>query len=66
VEALWLTRSEEIQEGAISKMMASTFWDSLGIIKIDYLEQGRIINGTYYANKLRHLGQEIARKRRAN
>jgi hypothetical protein len=29
---------------------------------IDYLEQGRSINGTYYTHKLRHLAQLIARK----
>jgi hypothetical protein len=45
------------------KMMASIFCDSRGIIMIDYLEQGRAINGTYYADKLR-LRQEIARKGR--
>jgi hypothetical protein len=28
---------------------------------IDYLEQGRTINGTYYADKFRRLRQEIAR-----
>ena len=31
---------------------------------IDYLEQGRTINGAYYAAELRRLCQEIARKRR--
>jgi hypothetical protein len=45
------------------KMMASIIWDSQGIIMIDFLEQGRTINGTYYANELRHLRQKIARKR---
>ena len=44
--------------------MASVFWDSQGIIMIDYLEQGRMINGAYYAAELRCLRQEIARKRR--
>ena len=46
------------------KVMASIFWDSQGVIMIDYLEQGRTINGAYYAAELRHLRQEIARKRR--
>jgi histone-lysine N-methyltransferase SETMAR len=48
-------------------MMASILWDSLGKILIDYLEKGRTIisiNGTYYADELRRLRQEIARKRR--
>ena len=31
---------------------------------IDYLEQGRTINGAYYAAELRRLRQEIARKTR--
>jgi hypothetical protein len=32
---------------------------------IDYLEQGRTLNGTYYTDELTRLRQEIARKRRA-
>ena len=44
--------------------MASVFWDSQGVIMIDYLEQGRTINGAYYAAELRRLRQEAARKRR--
>lgn len=46
------------------KVMASIFWDSQGIIMIDYLAQGRTINGAYYADELRRLRQEIVRKRR--
>ena len=46
------------------KAMASIFWDSQGVIMIYYLQQGRTINGAYYAAELRHLRQEIARKRR--
>ena len=42
------------------KVMASMFCEIQVLIMIDYLEQGRTINGTYNANKLR---QEIARKR---
>jgi hypothetical protein len=65
VEALWLTSSEEIQEGAISKkMMASIYWYNQGIIMVDYLEQGPTINDTYYADELGCLRQEIARKMR--
>ena len=46
------------------KVMASVFWDSQGVIMIDYLEQGRTINDAYYAAEQRSLRQEIARKRR--
>ena len=35
------------------KVMVSIFWDSQGVIMIDYLEQGRTINGANYAGKLR-------------
>ena len=41
--------------------MASIFWDSHGVIMIDYLEQDRTINSAYYADKLRQLSQEITR-----
>ena len=44
--------------------MASIFWDSQGVIMIDYLEQGCTINGAYYAGKSKGLGKEITRKRR--
>ena len=48
------------------KVMASIFWESQGVIMIDYLVQGRTINGAYYASELRrlHVRQEIARKKR--
>ena len=46
------------------KVVASVFWDSQGVIMIDYLEQGRTINGACYVAELRRLRQEIARKRR--
>ena len=46
------------------KVMASIFWDSQGVIMSEYLEQGRMINGAYYAGELRRLRQEITRKRR--
>ena len=44
--------------------MASIFWDNQGVIMVDYLEEGRTINGAYYAEELRRLRQEIVRKRR--
>jgi hypothetical protein len=46
------------------KMMASMFWDSQGIIMIDYFKKDRTINDTYNADKWRRLRQEIARKRK--
>ena len=31
--------------------MASVFWDSQGIIMVDYLEEGHTTNGVYYAEE---------------
>jgi hypothetical protein len=47
------------------KVMLPIVWDSQGIIMIDYLEQCRTIYGTYYADELRRLHQEIGGKRRS-
>ena len=44
--------------------MASIFWDSQGMIMIDYLEQDCRINSAYYTGELRQLHQETTRKRR--
>ena len=42
--------------------MASIFWHSQEVTKIDYLKQGHTINCAYYAGELRRLSQENARK----
>lgn len=46
------------------KVMASVFWDSDGIIMIDYLENGKTITGDYYASLLVKLRIAIKEKRR--
>ena len=46
------------------RVMASVFWDSQRVIVIDHLQQGRTINGAYYAAELMRLRLEIARKGR--
>ena len=33
------------------KVMASIFWDNQGVIMVDYLEEGRMINGAYIMQK---------------
>lgn len=45
------------------KIMASVFWDSKGILLIDYLPKGRTINGEYYAHLLDQLDGKIKEKR---
>ena len=43
---------------------ASIFWDSHGVMMVNYPEEGRPIDGTNYAEELRWLHQEIVKKRR--
>jgi histone-lysine N-methyltransferase SETMAR len=45
------------------KVMATVFWDSRGIILIDYLAKGKTINGQYYAALLDKLKATIKKKR---
>ena len=65
MEALWLTPPKKFKiASSAGKVMASVFWDSQGVIMIDYFQQGRTINVVYYAAELRRLRQKIATKRR--
>ena len=47
-----------------SKVMAMVFWDSKGIILIDYKPAGTSITGEYYANVIKQLKVAIKEKRR--
>lgn len=46
------------------KVMASVFWDSQGVLLIDYLAKGETITGNYYARLLKTLRDKIKEKRR--
>jgi hypothetical protein len=55
---------KEDKVGSISrKVMASVFWDSEGILIIDYLEKGKIITREYYSNLLTRVDEKICEKR---
>ncbi|GFY17092.1 transposase [Trichonephila clavipes] len=43
--------------------MASIFWDAYGILFIDYLEKGKILNSEYYTVLLDQLNEKIKKKR---
>lgn len=45
------------------KVMATVFWDSQGIIFIDYLEKSKSITGVYYSSLLDRLRTELQEKR---
>ena len=44
-------------------MMAAIFWDSYGVVCVDYLDKGITINGEYWAELLRRLNQKIKNER---
>lgn len=46
------------------KLMATVFWDSKGILMIEYTEKGHSITAASYANTLRNLKKAIKEKRR--
>ena len=46
------------------KLMATVFWDTDGVIHIDYLPRGTTMNGQYYADLLVRLRESIKEKRR--
>lgn len=46
------------------KVMASVFWDSEGILLIDYLPKGQTITGPYYAGLIPKVRDAVKNKRR--
>ncbi|UYV81002.1 hypothetical protein LAZ67_19002479 [Cordylochernes scorpioides] len=46
------------------KVMVSVFWDSEGVLLLDFLNKGQTITGNYYAKLLKQLREAIKEKRR--
>ena len=44
---------------SVGKVMASVFWDSEGVLMIDYLERGKTVTGAHYAELVCKLRVEI-------
>lgn len=53
----------KVQQAA-GKLMATTFWDTEGILFIDYKEMGVSITREYYTKFLKRLRDSIKEKRR--
>ena len=47
-------------------VIASVFWDSDGVLMIDYLERGKTVTGDYYAELIWKLRSAIKEKRRGS
>lgn len=45
--------------------MATVFWNSKGVVHIDYLATGRSINSEYYVNLLEQVRQKIPKGKRS-
>ena len=63
----WVTNGESARKKtktvpSAGKVMATVFWDSQGIILIDYLEKGKTITGQYYSLLLDRLKTELDEK----
>jgi len=64
----WVLKGESAPKKAktipsAGKIMATVFWDSQGIILIDYMEKGKTITGAYYSSILDRLKTELQEKR---
>lgn len=64
----WVAKGEPAPKKAktvpsAGKVMATVFWDTQGVILIDYLQRGKTITGEYYALLLDRLKTELEEKR---
>ncbi len=59
-----LFQRSSAQASGYGKIIGSVFWDSEGILLIDYLEHGKKINMDNYAGLFRKLKASIMEKRR--
>lgn len=64
----WVSTGERAPKKAkmglsANKVMATVFWDSRGVIHIDYLEKGKTINGKYYSELLDRFDTVLKQKR---
>ena len=49
-------------ERSVKKVMATVFWDSEGVVLVDFLEGKKTVTGTYYVEVLRKLRAKLAEK----
>ncbi len=52
------------QQKSAGKVMATIFWDTEGVLLVDYMPHGRTINGEYFAQVVRNLHDAVRTKRR--
>lgn len=47
---------------SLNKVKAIIFWNARGVVYINYLEKGRKLNGSYYANLLDRFNEDLNEK----
>ena len=52
------------RQSSPGKVMASVFWDFLGVIHVDYLNKGDTINAKYYSDELGEVRDKVKQLRR--
>ncbi|UYV70254.1 hypothetical protein LAZ67_7002290 [Cordylochernes scorpioides] len=65
--ALFEANPEEFKAKTVpsaGKVMVTVFWDSEGVLLLDFLNKGQTITGNYYANLVEQLRGAIKEKRR--
>ena len=48
---------------SVKKVMATVFWDSKGVVLVDFLEDKKTVTGAYYVEVSRKLRAKLAQKR---
>ena len=65
MEAPWLNPQKKFKtQPSAGKVMATVFWDSKGVLMVDYKPAGISITGAYYADLMKQLRTAIKEKRR--
>ena len=65
MEARHFTAAGQVpQIASAGKVMATVFWNSEGVLMIDYLEWEKTVTGVYYADQIRKLLAAIKQKHR--
>ena len=50
-------------ERSVKKVMATVFWDSKGVVLVDFIEGKKTVTGAYYVEVLKKLRAKLAEKR---
>jgi len=65
VETRQLSSAQEVPHSTVGwKVMATNFWDCIGVLLVDYIPQKTTMTGPYYGEVLTNLRHAVKEKRR--